>query len=158
MPLKWLRGVNPYVFNYFGKLRIGPNAPPTIFQAQAKRSTQNLAAGRTVELAGQVLDEHAINEASRKLLDPAMRAGELLLVHPQGRQSGDKLKSVADQIRKAAVPPDKGSMPPLIHATAIYWFLPEPGPEAADLPAFESIGLVNAGDDQDLMLDIVFDE
>jgi hypothetical protein len=158
MPLIWQNGINPYIFNYFGKLQIGPNAPPANFQPQAKRFVQKLAAGETIELAGQRLDEHAVNEASRKLLDPRVRASELLLIHPQLGQSGKPLKTIADQIRRETTLPSDQELPPLSSATAAFWFIPQPGPEAAELPPFEAFGLVAAGDEADLQLDIVFDE
>ena len=82
MSLKWVRGISPYVFNDFGKLQIGPDAEPQAFQARAETLVQKIAAGERVELAGQVLDDHAINEAARNLLDPASRAGELLHWQP----------------------------------------------------------------------------
>jgi hypothetical protein len=157
MPLKWLRGVNPYVFNYLGKLRIGPNTPPAHFQPQARRFTQRLAAGERIELAGEALDEHAINEASRKLLDPGARAEELVLAHPQQSQAASSLKAVVDQIQREAVL-NELSTPSLVDPAAIYWFLPNPSPDAVELPDFRALGLVMAGDKEDLDLDIVFDE
>jgi hypothetical protein len=158
MPLKWQQGINPYIFNYFGKLQVGPTSPPKNFQPQAKRFVQKLAAGEVIELGGRALDEHGINDASRKLLDPRVRAGELLLAHPQAGQTGKNLKTVADQVRREAVLPTEREMPRLLHPTAIFWFVPGPGPEAAELPPFEDLGLVAAGDEDDAKLDIVFDE
>src|SRR5262249_56249123 len=85
MPLKWIRGCNPYVVNYFAKLRLGANADPLRMNASARNLKQKIARGEPVELGGQKLDEHAIEEASTRLRNAAARAEELLLVHAPGQ-------------------------------------------------------------------------
>jgi hypothetical protein len=157
MPLKWTRGVNPYVVNYFGKLQVGPNAEPRVFSARAKNFNQKIAAGETVILGGQSLDEHAINEASKKLLDAQTRAGELLLAHPQGADERSRLKSATRKIKEAATLPEPRSWPALMDAASLLWFLPAPEPSAAVLPPLDALGLDRAGSAADLELDIVFD-
>lgn len=157
MPLEWQRGLNPYMFNYFGKLQLGPNALPTQIVAQAKNLAQLLSAGQTLELAGEVLDEHAINDASSKLREPRPRAEELLLVHPQAEGGKSRLKKIRAKLQKLAMIPEERPMPELRHPLAVLWFVPAPDPEAAELPPWGEFGFVVPGDEDDRQLDIVFD-
>jgi len=158
MSLKWVRGISPYVFNDFGKLQIGPDAEPQAFQARAEKLVQKIAAGERVELAGQALDDHAINEAATKLLDPASRAGELLLVHRPRQAERGNLKALIDNLNKAATLSLEHRMPELVQPNAVFWFIPDPGPELVELPEFGALCLLSADDEEDQMLDIVFDE
>jgi hypothetical protein len=160
MPLKWEPGRNPYVFNCFGKLRIGSRASVPEICAQARQINQRLAVGETIELAGVPLDEHTINEASAALREPSSLAEELLLVHAQPT-AGDRRrqKKLIESIRAQALREAEVSRvpPPLRSPAALLWFVPPPGPEAADPPAWEELGLVNATDPEDQEHDIVFD-
>jgi len=158
MPLRWQRGVNPYVFSYFGKLRSGPNATLTQIKARAADYTRRIAAGETLDLLGQPLDDFAVSEAARRLLEPAGHAEELLLVHPQRPDARGNLDALANKMAQAATLPDRPRTLALAHPGAIFWFLPAPDVDAASLPEFGKLGLVAAGDEPDLQLDIVFDE
>jgi hypothetical protein len=40
----------------------------------------------------------------------------------------------------------------------LFWFVPPPGAEAAELPGWDDLGLVGPMDPEDLTLDVVFDE
>ena len=156
--MKWERGKNPYLHNYFGKLFIGPNATPPQIVSQARKLVQKRKAGKVVELAGEELDDHAINESSAKLRDPRSLAEELLLVHPQPqREDKKKMKLLLDRLCKTAVVSEGRYPVPLVHPMAIFWFIPSPGPETAKMPEWDAFGLVEAGNSQDLQLDIVFD-
>jgi len=157
MPLKWERGVNPYLHTYFARLRIGPNVPPAQIAQQARQLKQLLGT-REIELGGRKLDEHAVSEAATKLMkDPPALAQELLLAHALPREEGGKLKNACEEARQAATLPDERGPLPLGHTLGIFWFVPPPGPDAAALPAWEDFGFVDAGADDDLVLDIVFD-
>ena len=145
MPLEWKPGRNPYVYNYFGKLRVGPNVTPPQIVAQAKNLVVRVDAGRPLELAGEKLDQHSIQEASSKLREPRSLAEELLLVHPQIRQEKKKMKSIVDDIRKTAAVPEQESPFPLINPLALFWFVPAPGPEAAKLPEWQEFNLGESG-------------
>jgi len=158
MPLKWERGVNPYVFSYFGKVRSGPNSTPAQIQARATALINRLSAGESVALADRPLDEFAISEAAKGLLEPGVQAEELLLVHPQRRDERANLDRVVTQVTQAAALADERQMPALVCAGAIFWFVPAPDGDSARLPAFEALGLVTPGDEKDLQLDVVFDE
>ncbi len=157
MPLRWQRGTNPYVHNYFGRLRIGPNTKPRLIVEHAKRQRQKLATGEKLELAGQEVDEHAVGEASERLRESGSLAEELLLVHPQSDQKGKQWKEMANQLQEAARLSEDREPLALAHPSGILWFTPAPGVEAADLPEWEALGLVGPGDPEDLALDIVFD-
>lgn len=156
MPLKWIRGSNPYVVNYFAKLRLGANADPRRMNASARNLKQKIAHGEPVELGGLKLDEHAIEEASTRLRDDAARAEELLLVHPPGKEQAPN--QLVAKLKQAANLPDRHEEHPLLHPAAVFWFLPPPGAEGVELPPLEALGLVAPGDAADLELDIVFDE
>jgi len=158
MPMKWVRGTNPYVHNYFGRLRIGPNATPVEIVAQRKKLVQKIDSGQEVVLAGQKLDQHAVSEAANMLYEPASLGEELLLVHPQGTQKDRAWKKLAEQVRRLAVFPIPECPPPLLHPLAVFWFVPAPGVEAVELPPWEAFGFVEQGDEADIALDVVFDK
>lgn len=157
MPLKWERGINPFLFTYFSKLRLGPGRAPNEIIAQATKLAQLVRNGQAVELAGKRLDEHALSEASNLLRNPAALCHELLLVHPQNQKETGTLKQTLSGLEQKAVPPGERFALDLVHPFAVYWFLPAPGPEAAPLPAWLDFGFVAPGDEADLALDIVFD-
>jgi hypothetical protein len=157
MPLKWERGMNPYLHTYFARLRIGPNVPAAQIAQQARQLKQLLKT-REIPLGDGKLDEHAVSEAATKLMrDPPALAEELLLAHALPRDEGGKLKKTCDDLRQIATLPEDRQPLPLAHQLGIFWFVPPPGPDAAALPAWEDFALVPAGADQDIALDIVFD-
>jgi hypothetical protein len=158
MPMKWVRDTNPYVHNYFGRLRIGPNATPVQIGAQSKKLLQKIVSGQKVILVGQELDEHAVSEAAKKLYEPASLGEELLLVHPQKTQKDRVWKKLAEQVQRLAVFPVPECPPPLVHPLAVFWFVPAPGVEAVELPPWEAFGFVEPGDEADIALDVVFDQ
>jgi hypothetical protein len=157
MPLKWEPGRNPYIHNYFGRLGLGPNALPLQITEQAKNRRKKIVAGHKVELAGEVLDEHAVSEASKELLRPRSLAEELLLVHPQPDHQRRKGSSPVDKIREEAVVAVDRTSPPLIHPIGIFWFTPLPQVGSLELPDWTSFGLVGPGEAADVELDIIFD-
>lgn len=159
MPFRWVQEKNPYTANHFRNLQVGPETSPQQIVQQARNLTQKLANGQKV-LAGDgvELDEHAINEASTKLREPRSLAEELLLVHPQAQgEDRTRMRALVEALRKQASFEPERNAPALKSMAALFWFLPAPGPEAAKLPPFESFGLVDANDPEDLALDIVFD-
>jgi hypothetical protein len=157
MPLKWKRGINPYLRNHFSCLRIGPNAPTTVMIAQAKSLRTELDYGGAGGKLPGGFNGHDIDEARSRLGEPDTLAQELLLIHPQPA-AGGKPASVFAELTRTAVFPQDGVSLDLVHPLAVFCFLPPPPPEAVALPPWESLGLVGAGDEADLQLDIVFDE
>lgn len=157
MPMKWFRGLNPYVHHFSGRLRISPNATPVQIDAQCKKLLQKLKAGKAVELAGQKLDEHAVSEAAKKLYEPGSLAEELLLVHSRGTQREKDWRKLATKLRETAVFPVPEYPPPLVHPLAVFWFVPAPDEETAGWPPWDAFGFVEPGDEADAALDVVFD-
>jgi len=157
MPMKWYRGLNPYVHHYSGRLRISPNATPVQIDAQCKKLLQKLKAGKEVELAGQRMDEHAVSEAAKKLYEPASLAEELLLVHPRGTQTDKDWMKLSEKLQKTAVFPVPKSPPPLASPLALFWFVPAPDIETVEWPPWDAFGFVEPGDEADRASDIVFD-
>ncbi len=156
MPLRWEPGKNPYVFNYFSKLEVGPSAVPVQITQQADNRAKSVNQ-RPIMLCGVELDEHAIREASTALRQPDSHAEELLLVHPHTRRERTKLKGLIEELNRLAVLPERPAQIPLHHPLAVFWFVPEPGPESAEMPEWREFGFVEPGDDMDRELDIVFD-
>lgn len=159
MPLKWERGTNPYVHNYFGKLRVGPTMRPVEMLHRARGLTQRLDNNEKIELRGISLDAYSIKEAARKLGEPGggALAQELLLVHPPHQGDSKKLKVLAANISELATVAEERPCLMLLHAAAIFWFTPLPGSECATLPEWEDFGFTGSNDEADLELDIVFD-
>lgn len=158
MPLEWKHGKNPYRSNYFNVLKIGPQATSAQIVQKARQLCQELKAGIRIQLDDVHLDEHMANEASNKLRDPSVKGEEILLTHAPALKDRRRLKSLIAKLEELAnLPPD---FPELVlsHPLAVLWFLPAPGPNAAELPAWEEFGLGQAGDEEDSALDIVFDQ
>lgn len=156
MPLKWEPGRNPYVFNYFGKLEVGPSANSVNIIQQAEKRASSVKS-KKIELCSVQLDEHAIIQARMALSEPKSRAEELLLVHPVPYHDRGGLNSKISQLKSQAVLPERIERIPLHHPLAVFWFIPEPGKEASSLPEWEEFGFAGPDDLEDLGLDIVFD-
>jgi hypothetical protein len=157
MPIKWKYGSNLYADTCYARLRLGPNVAPGTIIAQAGELRKKLAAGVKLEIAGRALDEHDIAEAQKKLLDEPSRTHELLLVHPEPASEAKRIAATCEQLRKAAEPSDERTPLPLVVPEAIFWFVPEPGPEAAELPPWNAFGFAEPGGPEDREDDIVFD-
>jgi hypothetical protein len=157
MPLQWNGKHNPYVFNAFSILGVGPGTTPNQVGQVAKQVTRCVEAGYPPDLAGEKLDAHQVSEAVSALLDDRKRAAELLLVHPPVRQEPNRLKAVSAELRTAATLPVAYEPLPLRHPLGLFWFLPAPEPEASDWPELSEFRLVAPGEPLDRDLDIVFD-
>lgn len=160
MPLKWERGKkSPYACNHFAVLQVGPNTRRLEISQTSQAILLELHAGKKVCCAcGHEVDSHQVGHATSQLLEAGSLAEELLLIHPQPpRDNKAKVKALVDNLHKAATLPLKRDPIPLRQPSAVLWFTPTPGPEAVELPTWDDLGLVKAGDPEDLVLDIVFD-
>lgn len=157
MPMQYKPGRNPYRYGYFGILKIGSNATPAQIVQQARKLCQELKAGVKHTLGTLEVDEHAVTEARAKLLDQATREEEVLLVHTPAAKDPRKLSALIDQLQELANLSPERPTQVLSHPLAVLWFLPAPGPDAVGLPSWEELGCSQAGDEQDLAMDIVFD-
>jgi hypothetical protein len=157
MPLKWERGKNLYADTYYARLKLGPNVTPNLIVSQAANLKQKLSAGSRLEAAGRALDEHAISEAQKELLDAEARAEELLLVHPEPAKESKRGPTAADGLLVAAAPSHERPPLPLWNAAALFWFTRPPGVEAAPLPPWDAFEFVGPGAPADVDADIVFD-
>jgi hypothetical protein len=160
MPMKWERGKkSPYACNHFAVLGVGYNITPKEITATKKKKLQVIQAeGKVLCACGHPVDVHEASHAESQLLDANSLAEELLLIHPQPpKDTGEKIKELVKNLNSAAMLPLTRNPIPLRDAAAFFWFTPAPGPEDAELPAWEELGLVLAGDPEDLALDIVFD-
>jgi hypothetical protein len=148
MPLEWKRGKNPYKNNYFGIIGVGPNTPLRQIIARAE---QQARIQETEE------ERHRIMDASSQLQKEEVRVAELLLVHPQPVHDRRQFGRTVTLLEQAAQWPQVHDPIPLLHPLGIFWFLPAPGPQAANWPEWKEFHLVGPGDPEDLELDIVFD-
>jgi hypothetical protein len=157
MPLKWKKGCNPYVHNYFNFLGAGPRATPAQIVQFANNRNTAITHGQPIEIGGVTLDKHAVSDASKELRQPRSLAEELLLVHPPGEQQQAAANSPIERIRQAATWPIDRTAPELSHPLALFWFLPAPTLEVVPRPEWSQLRLVAPGDPQDTCFDIVFD-
>jgi hypothetical protein len=146
MPLKWEKGKNPYACTCFARLQVGPATRPAQIVQRAKNLAQKIAAGENAQNpSGAPMDEHAVQEASSKLREPASLAEELLLAHPPAPEpDAKKAKEIFARLKKAAVLPGRAAPLSLAHPLAILWFTPAPGPETAELPGWKSLDIPEA--------------
>lgn len=158
MPLQRKDGLNPFRYNCFGILKIGPRATRQQIVQQCRRLCQELRAGVEVRLGELVLDDHDINEAAKGLSDCASRAEEMLLAHPPALKDKSRLKSLLTRAEELAKLPSERPPLDLVHPLAVMWFLPAPDLDAAPMPPWQDLGLGEGGDAEDLAMDIVFDE
>lgn len=160
MPLKFDQGnKSPYACNHFAVLRVGPNTVRLEIDQTSQDILRELRTENKVHCAcGHEVDQHQVSHAASQLMEADSLAEELLLIHPQPpRVNMAKIKTLKDNLNKAATLPLQKESIPLIHPAAVCWFTPAPGPEAVELPTWDDLGLVRAGAPDDLTLDIVFD-
>lgn len=81
MPLRWMRGKNPYTESGFQELQLGPAARPPQIVAQANNLRLQIEAGRSLTIAGKPLNATDIHRAAALLREASARAEELLLTH-----------------------------------------------------------------------------
>jgi hypothetical protein len=157
MPLKWEKGKNPYLHNYFCILEIGPNTPVAQIAQRAKSLVQRVEQGFFHEIDGQSVDQHKISEAGSRLTDDRSRAPELLLMHPELKHDRRELTIIESKLANLAQIPATHEPLPLRHPLGIFWFVPQPDEKAADWPHWHDFHLTEPGDPDDLDLDVIFD-
>jgi len=81
----------------------------------------------------------------------------VLLVHPHAPAESAELTERLNQLEQAMALVSERTALPLKHPLAILWFLPQAPPELVELPEWEDLELVEAGQKADLALDVVFD-
>lgn len=159
MPMKWERGrKSPYACNHFAVLRVGPNTRRAEITQTSADILRELQTGKVLCACGHEVDQHQVGRATSQLLEADSLAEELLLIHPQPpKDKRAKVRILVDNVHKAAALPLPRGPIPLRYPAAIFWFVPLPGADTIELPAWGDFGLVQAGDPDDLALDIVFD-
>ena len=158
MPFKWKQNRNPYRYNYFNILRIGPQATSAQLVQRGRQLSQEHSVGQCQELDCVEITEHDIAEASTKLRDPRTKIEEMLLVHAPALKDKKRLKSLISSLEKLSSLPD--TLPEFVVANpmAVFWFIQDPVADSVVLPAWEELGFCVAGDEQDSKMDIVFDQ
>jgi hypothetical protein len=154
MSFTWKRGTNPYVDNAFGILGLGPFANKVEINQRAK---ELIKMAKTAARTGSGIDEHTINDASKRLQQPRTHAEETLLVHPQTPQDTRRRNRLVKEVKETAVP-EKNTAPLRFRdPLALFWFTPLPDPAIAQAPSWEDLGLPASGGEEDLLDDVVFD-
>jgi hypothetical protein len=147
MPLRWIRGHNPFVDSLFQALRVGPQARPPQIVAQANNLRLQLLAGHEHLIGQRPLSAQYITECSTLLREDGPRAEELLLTHwpvavesphgppddgPSDEAEPLPVQSLADQIR----------LPASTRFTQPAWFaLAAPSADVIPLPAWHQLGI-----------------
>ena len=157
MPFKWKKGSNPYMNNAFGILGLGPFANKAVINQRAKELIKTVKSSVRTDSGDHAIDEHTINDASKRLQQPRTHAEEALLVHPQAPQDKRKRNRLVKELKETAVPEKNNEPLRFRHPLALFWFTPLPDPVIAQAPAWEDLGLPDAGGDEDLSDDVVFD-
>lgn len=154
MPFTWKRGSNPYLNNAFGILEIGPFANKAIISQRAKELIKTV---KTPSKTDSGIDEHTINDALKRLRKPRTHAEEKLLVHPQTNQDMRRRNRLIKKLMEKAVPEKNDTPLKLCHPLALFWFTPFPDPAIVQAPTWDELGLPEAGGEEDMLCDVVFD-
>jgi hypothetical protein len=157
MALNWNPDKNPFTFSALAVLGLGANLERRWIRNRQTNQKQMLSGQDPPKVSGIPLDAGAIDNAALVLSEPAGLVAELAMAHPQRRV--EKANADADQVRleRLAVLPPLPSAPSPLSALALYWLLPAPEAEAAELPTWEELGIPGPHDPEDLAWDIVFD-
>lgn len=158
MRLPWIVKRNPYRNSYYGVLGLGAKANRQRIVKRGTELTKKLRSGAEIRHDDRVLTVHEIQEAQSRLGDLEIRAAELLLVHPSVEQQKSRSQELKKELVEATEIASKPLPLELPGPEAVFFFVPDPATEMIPAPAFEALGLVEAGDAADKQLDIVFDE
>lgn len=147
MPLRWIRGRNPFAESLFQTLRVGPQARPPQIVAQANNLRLQLSAGRELRNGQRSLTEQDVTESSTLLREDAARAEELLLAHwPVIEELADE--PTDDNPPNDAVPASGQSLSEQIQLPAsapfaqLAWFaIAAPSADIVPLPAWHQLGI-----------------
>ncbi|MFC5053433.1 hypothetical protein [Saccharothrix xinjiangensis] len=102
MPLRWVRGENPYRLNHFGVLQVGADANPWVITFRRKDLERKISGGGEHRVADRLVTEADLAEAESRLLDPVRRVSEALLVHPRPATNTGRLPELCAAVEEAA--------------------------------------------------------
>ncbi len=157
MPLTWVRGENPYRLNHFGVLEVGADANPRVITFRRKDLERKIGGGGEHRVDGRLITEADLAEAESRLLDPARRVSEALLVHPRPATNTGRLPELCAAVEEVATLEPSRRPLRLTDLTALAPLVP-PLP-AADVPrpAWEELAVPGPDDPRDARADIQFD-
>jgi hypothetical protein len=157
MPLRWVRGQNPYRLNYFGILQVGAHASPRVIRFRRTDLTRKISGGGAHRVAGRQITEADLAEAESRLLDPVRWTAEVLLVHHRPATDKGRLPDLCAAVEEAATIAPSSRPLRLTDIKALVPLIPRL--HAADLPrpAWEDLPVAGPTSLHDLQADVQFD-
>ncbi len=157
MSLKWNKNSNLYTHNPFALVEGLPFDQPRVLQQKGKTVAQRALRSGGLEINGVEFTEQEVAQAANQLNEPAGRAEALALCHlvePVDAKQTRRLETILNQIVVGLPVQARLRLKSPRH---VFWFLNLPGEELIAEPPWEALGIGEAGDEEDLARDIVFD-
>ncbi|MER5389757.1 hypothetical protein [Saccharopolyspora sp. NPDC002686] len=157
MPLRWGRGENPYRENYFGILQVGSHASPLLITSRRRDLQRKIGAGGEHRVAGRTITEAELAEAESRLLDPARRAAEALLVHARPATHTGRLPELCAAVEEAATVEESSRPLQLTNLAALAPLVPPPHPADLPRPSWADLPVPAPDSPEDTRADVLFD-
>lgn len=157
MPLRWARAENPYLRNYFGILQVGSHAGPLLITSRRRDLQRKIGAGGEHRVGGREITEAELAEAESRLLDPARRAAEALLVHARPATHTDKLPELCAAVEQAAAVQPSTRPLRLTNLAALAPLVPPPHPADLPRPSWADLPVPGPDSPEDTQADVLFD-
>lgn len=157
MPLKWVRGENPYEVNHYGILQVGAHANPRVITFRRKDLERKISGGGEHRVAGKRVTEADLAEAESRLLDPARRASEALLVHARPGADRGHLPELCAAVEKAATLEPSSRPLPLANLGALVPLVPPLRTAELPRPSWTDLPVPGPDHPQDVQADVQFD-
>jgi hypothetical protein len=178
MPLIWKGVENPYRVNFFTVLQIGPAVSRRIIPEVAHQILGALDAGKTIWIRKlklgnteqpppstdepdtkefRQIESREISEASSRLIEEAIWAEEVLLVHPVLNLESGELRKTCAALLQQATPAGIDRDLRLTNPAAMAPLTPALSAADIPLPKWEEFNLPAPGSLEDRPLDIQFD-
>ncbi len=155
--LRWIRGRNPYRFNNFAALQIGPQLNRAAIAASRLNLVAKIRRGRPHVVAGNELTEADVQAAEARLLRDDGWAEEVLLVHPLASMDSRRLPEVSRAVLAATEPPAGPSRLRLANLPALARLLPRLCHDDLPWPEWDELGIAMPERISDVADDIQFD-
>lgn len=157
MPLRWVRGENPYLRNYFGILEVGAHVGPRMITFRRKDLERKIGGGGEHRVGDRPVNEADLAEAESRLLDPARRAAEALLVHPRPATTTGRLPDLCAAVEEAATIEPLSRPLRLTNLTALAPLVPPLHPVDLPRPSWTDLPVPGPDSPQDAQADVQFD-
>jgi hypothetical protein len=156
MPLRWIRGHNPYRLNYFAILELGAHVNARQIREGSRNLVRKLGrAERRVD--GRAISEAEVIEAESRLKDPAHRAAEALMVHPRPSGDRDRVPDLCAAVEAAATVEPSARPLRLTGPAALAPLVPPLHPAELPRPTWAELPVPAPTSTHDLKADVQFD-